>query len=169
MTKQKTQTQNNYSTFYLTMLILTTVNFVFLAPSVFDIPHLVMTFSNLPFFVTVSLVDLLVSAAGVVGLIFLYQKQQRGYWIILAYAAMQIILTSLFLFSLGQVLDYYSLLSAPEGMSTEEHGIYSAIMYGVFYVIMAIGILYYATVGVLWHFAWKNQLLRDRVAKPTKK
>lgn len=151
------------------MLILTTINFVFLIPSVFDIPHLFMTFSDLPFFVTISLVDLLVSAAGVVGLIFLYQKQRGGYWIILAYTALQIVVTSLFLFSLGQVLDYYSLLSAPKGMSAEEYVAYSAIMYGVFYVIMAIGILYYLAIGLLWHFAWKHQLLYDRVVKSTKK
>lgn len=165
MAKQDTKT-TNYTTFYLIMLILTTINFVFHLPAFFDIPQLFSTFSELPVFAVISLIDLVFVVVGIIGLVYLYQKQIRGYWIILGYVVTQLILTPLLLLNLGQVLDYYSLLNPPEKLSTDELAAYTSIMYAVFYVVMAVGMIYYTAIGTLWYFAWKNQLAAD---KPTLK
>lgn len=168
MAKQQTKTSNNYSTFYLVMLILTTVNFVFHIPSFFDIPNLLKTFSDLPLFVVLSLLDIIITIVGVVALVYLYQKQRLGYWMILGYVALQLIITPLLLLNLGQVLDYYALLNPTEKLTDEEMVVYSGIMYGVFYVVIAFGMIFYAAMGTLWHFAWKKQHAADHIKSAKK-
>lgn len=168
MAKQETK-NSNYTNFYLVMLILTTINFAFHLPSFADIPNLLQTFSSLPFFVTISFVDMIFILVGVAGLVYLYQKHVYGYWIMLGYIVAQIIITLLLLLNLGQTLEYYSLLTPAEKMTDQELVAYSGIMYGVFYVIMAIGIVFYTAMGTLWHFAWKNQLTADATRKTVKK
>lgn len=169
MTKQtspSTPARTTYTSFYLVMLIITTIGVASSAWGVFEVFNLFAYFSAAPLYASLMLTSLALLPVSIAALILLYQKLKPGLVLLLVSLAIDFVIALALLFCTDQMISYTLATSSPQDIDGSG-GIefFTTFMTIVWYAALIIGNTLILAAAILWHFAWRNQLAADKKQK----
>lgn len=161
-----TQTPTRYATFYLIMLILTSIGIGFSTMSVLTgIPEVIRLMSFAQAFAICQIIGGVVTFISVPALIFLWlKKNPLGINLMLGSYAAVILVSVVSLFFLGPVIQdatSYALKDSPD-LSPETMAMFTSFgMYAIYITFLIANVV----MAILWWFAYRNQRRADSKEK----
>lgn len=160
-----------YTNFYLTMLLLTTV---FTGFGLAGLPETIRSlgyFSVAPVYIALQAINFIVLLISIIGLVLLFRKQKLGIIIALSTYAASFILTIALLFFVDQIVDYtFTSLSAAEVKEAGGQRMLESITGLILYITLLGSLVITLVYSTLWYFAWRGQQKADLTPKkPIKK
>jgi magnesium-transporting ATPase (P-type) len=162
MTKPLTvKSPSKYTSFYLVLLILTTISAVFGVLSFGAIGTTLGYLQTAPIFAYNNLLQYLITILMVVALVFLYKKREMGLLLIISAYALTIISMIILPLATQPLVSETArqIVADSKGELTMEFA--ENFSRTVFMSIAVIGAVSSILFAVLWYFAWKKQTKRD--------
>lgn len=157
------QPRKRYTTFYLTLLILSTTGTVLSLFSWFELPKTIAYLSTDTLYAVASLVSMLVGLPlSIAGLVLLWCKHRAGIWVKLSAYGVTILTGIMTAFTAENVVQKKLMQElSNQPVSGMGESTLLAIANAGFYVATGMGIVMAITFGLLWWFAYRAQVRED--------
>lgn len=157
------QPRARYTTFYRTMLILSTIGTALSAFGLIELPKTLGYLPNHTAYAVVWMVSmLLVYPVSITALVLLWRKQIVGLWLKIASYAASIMLSIVSMLVATGVLqeEVKAALASAESQALPR-SVMEGIITGTYYTGMIFGIFVSIVFALLWVFAWRSQRRAD--------
>ena len=155
------KTPSKYATFYLVMLILTTISVGFGLLSLGSISTTIKYFDTAPLFAGLTLVQYAVTLLMVVALVYLYKKKELGLHFLISSYGLTTICMIIFPIA-AQPLVRESAAQVVADSKGEITIDFATNILQIMFMSIAVASAFMSILfAVLWYFAWKKQVKRD--------
>jgi hypothetical protein len=162
MTNTSTTTQKRYVTFYLVMLILTSISVLFTAIGFFiSIPDFFRTMSFAPGYTISQIIAAVVTVIAIAALIFLWLKRNPlGIMLLLAAYVVLTLVGIATLFLLGPIVQDTTALTVKDTPDLPTDSIASITSF-MLYALNSLAVIVNVVMATLWWFAYQSQRRAD--------
>ncbi|HRN90427.1 MAG TPA: hypothetical protein PK265_00405 [Candidatus Saccharibacteria bacterium] len=163
-TVNKPLNEKRYTTFYHTMLILSTIGTAAAVINLTSLPATISLYSVAPLNSILGIAGHVVTLVAVLALVLLWRKDVNGLYLKLGTYATTVLIT-IGLFFTGEsmakeIIKQIKKEFSSQGIAVDDSFV-STLSYVSIYVSISMGIVTSIVFGLLWWFAWKKQVKAD--------